>query len=117
MTTIFRALCAEALNLFEGYDSGERVDWDHWKEVARAALDGTEPERFHPISLSAEASEKSALDTTRRLQRALERTVMELDSWHRYCDQGVVYSDLRPQIRFIASIAKSALKEHPTIDK
>ena len=34
----FRALCAEILQTLDQYEDGQRVDWDAWRETARAAL-------------------------------------------------------------------------------
>jgi hypothetical protein len=38
MNTDFRALCAEILQKLDQYEDGQRVDWDAWRNNARAAL-------------------------------------------------------------------------------
>ena len=40
----FRALCAEILQTLDQYEDGQRVDWDAWRNNARAALAQPEPE-------------------------------------------------------------------------
>jgi hypothetical protein len=40
----FRALCAEILQKLDQYEDGQRVDWDAWRNNARAALSQPEPE-------------------------------------------------------------------------
>jgi hypothetical protein len=39
----YRALCAEILQTLDQYEDGQRVDWDAWRETARAALAQPEP--------------------------------------------------------------------------
>ena len=39
----FRALCAEILQTLDQYEDGQRVDWDAWRETARAALAQPKP--------------------------------------------------------------------------
>ena len=43
MTTDYRALCAEILQTLDQYEDGQRVDWDAWRETARAALAQPKP--------------------------------------------------------------------------
>ena len=43
MTDTFRALCAEILQKLDQYEDGQRVDWDAWRNNARAALAQPEP--------------------------------------------------------------------------
>ena len=44
MTTDYRALCAEILQKLDQYEDGQRVDWEAWRNNARAALAQSEPE-------------------------------------------------------------------------
>jgi hypothetical protein len=43
MTDTFRALCAEILQKLDQYEDDQRVDWDAWRNNARAALAQPEP--------------------------------------------------------------------------
>ena len=38
MSTDYRALCVEILQNLDQYEDGQRVDWDAWRNNARAAL-------------------------------------------------------------------------------
>jgi hypothetical protein len=40
----YRALCAEILQTLDQYEDGQRVDWDAWRETARAALAQPKPQ-------------------------------------------------------------------------
>jgi hypothetical protein len=39
----FRALCAEILQKLDQYEDGQRVDWDAWRNNARAELVKPDP--------------------------------------------------------------------------
>ena len=43
MITDYRALCVEILQKLNQYEDGQRVDWDAWRNTARAALAQPEP--------------------------------------------------------------------------
>jgi hypothetical protein len=38
MSTDYRALCVEILQKLDQYEDGQRVDWEAWRNNARAAL-------------------------------------------------------------------------------
>jgi hypothetical protein len=42
--TNYRALCVEILQKLDQYEDGQRVDWDAWRNNARAELAQPEPE-------------------------------------------------------------------------
>ena len=46
MSTDFRALCAEILQKLDQYEDGQRVDWDAWRNNARAALEDELSQRY-----------------------------------------------------------------------
>jgi hypothetical protein len=75
MTTDYRALCAEILQTLDQYEDGQRVDWDAWRETARAALAQPEPQRpsvMDIIALADEVEEKG-LGQVDLVRRALAR--------------------------------------------
>jgi hypothetical protein len=43
MSTDYRALCAEILQKLDQYEDGQRVDWDAWRNNARAELVKPDP--------------------------------------------------------------------------
>jgi hypothetical protein len=52
--TDYKALCAEILKTLDDYEGGLRVDWDNWRERARAALAQPEPVEDRVAELEAE---------------------------------------------------------------
>ena len=88
----YRALCAEILQTLDQYEDGQRVDWDAWRETARAAL--AQPELqgptdkelhqlwqelygFHDGPTSGEANH---VTTTTEINNQLELTASALQS-------------------------------------
>ena len=88
----YRALCAEILQTLDQYEDGQRVDWDAWRETARAAL--AQPELqgptdkelhqlwqelygFHDGPTSGEANH---VTTTTEINNRLELTASALQS-------------------------------------
>jgi hypothetical protein len=55
-TPNYQALCAEILQKLDQYEDGQRVDWDAWRNNARAALEA-QPEPVAPTPTDEEIGE------------------------------------------------------------
>jgi hypothetical protein len=59
--TDYRELCAEILQILDQYEDCQRVDWDAWRDTARAALD-TQSESVAPTGSALEDLFRRALE-------------------------------------------------------
>ena len=72
MTTDYHALCAEILQKLDQYEDGQRVDWDAWRNNARAALAQPEPAELTDKELY-ELWEESGFESDRFARAVLAR--------------------------------------------
>ena len=78
--TNFRALCAEILQKLDQYEDGQRVDWDAWRNTARAALAEPEPPSLKEQALTALHAVATGANDTREQHQDLDTIRQALEA-------------------------------------